>query len=251
MSFSEEKKEPAKEGETNKKVKDKVSKIAPSVQRFIITTLICIVSIHYVACIWSNIGDFEDHESWKQRKWLDNQSFIQQYVTAVYWTTQTLFSVGFGDVGQATTTEKWFSVLWMVVGLFLYSFFISSIHTYLNFKFQKKQSIKRFNDSLYFLKTKFKISSRLIRQTRIIVEKNQLQFSKEENEIFFQQLPHVVRNELLYHISRNKINTFWELRGFGKEFYGMIGPKLQTLKLEKGDVIFEKGDIPNMVYLMV
>lgn len=44
------------------------------------------------------------------------------YITSVYWTVQTITTVGFGDIPAVTVSEKIIAIGWMIVGVGFYSF---------------------------------------------------------------------------------------------------------------------------------
>jgi hypothetical protein len=79
--------------------------------------------LHAVACGWTLIGCFGGctAESWavKNKGNLSEMSAIQRYVVAVYWSTATMSSVGYGDVHAHTTVEKLYALSAMLLGTLL------------------------------------------------------------------------------------------------------------------------------------
>ena len=84
---------------------------------------------HLSACFYyftARISDF-DESTWVSRLDLLDSSIYQKYVTSLYWSIQTLTTVGYGDVSAVTITEKIIAILWMIVGVGFYSLTISNI----------------------------------------------------------------------------------------------------------------------------
>lgn len=84
---------------------------------------------HLSACFYyftARISDF-DESTWVSRLDLLDSNIYQKYVTSLYWSIQTLTTVGYGDVSAVTITEKIIAILWMIVGVGFYSLTISNI----------------------------------------------------------------------------------------------------------------------------
>jgi voltage-gated potassium channel Kch len=50
-----------------------------------------------------------------------------KYITALYWSFQTLTSVGYGDVGSVTITERIITIIYMSFGVGFYSMTLNDI----------------------------------------------------------------------------------------------------------------------------
>lgn len=89
---------------------------------------------HWLACIWFVIA-VQEMESFPQNNisWLSQLSMKLQYdvlrpldmaatyITALYFTTSSLTSVGFGNVAANTNAEKVFSILTMLIGALMHA----------------------------------------------------------------------------------------------------------------------------------
>lgn len=84
---------------------------------------------HLSACFYyftAKISDF-DESTWVSRLDLLDSSIYQKYVTSLYWSIQTVTTMGYGDVPAVTIIEKIIAILWMIVGVGFYSLTISNI----------------------------------------------------------------------------------------------------------------------------
>ena len=84
---------------------------------------------HLAGCFWflqAKLGDMEP-DTWPVRKGLIDEGMMMQYSVAVYWAFQTLTTVGFGDVSAVTVGERIFAIVWMLLGVAMYSYAIGNM----------------------------------------------------------------------------------------------------------------------------
>ena len=83
---------------------------------------------HLFACIWFFAAKFDDFapDTWVTRNGMTEAPPIEQYNMAIYFALQTVTTVGYGDIGAVTSTEKILSLIWMVFGVAFYSFVIGN-----------------------------------------------------------------------------------------------------------------------------
>ena len=77
-------------------------------------------SVHFVGCIWFFIADMGDDErvSWVFRHNFIDYEPVQQYIISLYWSVQTVTTVGFGDVLPGQKIEFIIPLIWMPLGFF-------------------------------------------------------------------------------------------------------------------------------------
>jgi len=85
--------------------------------------------VHMVSCGWYWIDETNDFEptGWVARQGLLQVDLKFRYISAVYWTFQTLTTVGYGDIPAVTLYEKVYATLWMIGGFGLYSYTIGTL----------------------------------------------------------------------------------------------------------------------------
>lgn len=109
----------------------------PGIDRLIISVMILIIIIHIFSCIWYSIGnDLSDNLGWVFIYDINMSSPSTRYLVSLYWSIQTIFTVGYGDYGATNSTEYLFAILLFLIGIIIYSFIIGSI-TDLIFNFNK------------------------------------------------------------------------------------------------------------------
>lgn len=84
---------------------------------------------HLAGCFWFLQAKLDDLEpdTWPVRKGLIDEGMMMQYSVAVYWAFQTLTTVGFGDVSAVTVGERIFAIVWMLLGVAMYSYAIGNM----------------------------------------------------------------------------------------------------------------------------
>ena len=93
-------------------------------------TISLLLTMHSIACIWVRIG-LEDENTWIDERNLERSDMTMLYITAIYWVTATLTTVGYGDVKSQITKEYVYTMFTEFVGIGFFSFIMGSINTVL------------------------------------------------------------------------------------------------------------------------
>ena len=79
----------------------------------------------------TNNGEI-DPPSWVHAQGLENEGFLPRFVTALYWSTVTLTSTGYGDVIPVTYLERWYNVVVCLLGALVYATIFGRVTTMFN-----------------------------------------------------------------------------------------------------------------------
>ena len=117
--------------------------ISTGVVRMINLMIFVLVVVHIVSCLWFLQARFYEFspDTWVSRLQLQDYSPRDQYLYSLYWSFQTLTTVGYGDIGVGNNTEKIFTIVWMFIGVSFYSFAIGNIQTIVAEKTQKQDGL--------------------------------------------------------------------------------------------------------------
>ena len=109
-------------------------KMNPAYMRMITLTLTVVFLVHLVSCFYYIIVSFSDFvpECWIVIHGLIDSDNFTQYISAMYWSFQTLTTVGYGDMQGKTMEERVFSILWILFGVAFYSFTIGNLQSILS-----------------------------------------------------------------------------------------------------------------------
>jgi hypothetical protein len=109
-------------------------KMNPGYVRMVTLTLTVLFLVHLVSCFYYMVVSFNDFEPdcWIVIHGLLDEDNFTQYISAVYWSFQTLTTVGYGDMQGKTSYERVFSVMWILIGVAFYSFTIGNLQSILS-----------------------------------------------------------------------------------------------------------------------
>jgi hypothetical protein len=104
-----------------------------------IVTVIPVIAfiIHMFACAWYALALVADYgpDTWISRSKTDHSlSNDKFYSKALYWALATLTTVGYGDLSAYTNEEFELSIIWMLFGVIVYTWIISTLTTILTTK---------------------------------------------------------------------------------------------------------------------
>lgn len=98
--------------------------------RMVLCLVVIFFSIHLLACGLIAVAAIEE-QAFDLSTWVTNYhgddpvTVLEMYTTAFYWSTMTLTTIGYGDVGLVTTAERGYGTFGMLTGAMMYAFFIS------------------------------------------------------------------------------------------------------------------------------
>jgi hypothetical protein len=93
--------------------------------------LVMLAVSHWIACMWIfiSLGDLSSSENWISDGRYEDQSNIEIYMSAMYWSIYSMSSVGFGDIKAVNSLEKVVAIFGVVIGSGIFTFIISRIST--------------------------------------------------------------------------------------------------------------------------
>jgi len=92
--------------------------------------IVTFFAAHWMACLFYGVA-YQLRTSvpltWITANNLEDQSVCEKYVNALYWTIQTMATVGYGDIKPYTTQEREVVILIMLVAAAIYAYIINDI----------------------------------------------------------------------------------------------------------------------------
>lgn len=91
--------------------------------------IVVLYSGYLVSCLFFFVTKFMDFptDSWVRLNNLIDSPPFDQFLVSFYWTIQTLFSVGYGDVKVVNYADRAFAIVWMLSGIGFYSYTIGNM----------------------------------------------------------------------------------------------------------------------------
>jgi CRP-like cAMP-binding protein len=220
-------------------------------ERLIWMLVTFLLLIHIIACFWVLIGKYDDTDvNWIFHTENVDSGYYKLYVVAFYWSITTLATVGYGDINATNSTEMIMCSFIMLIGIFLYSYVISSITSLIGNLDIRKSKLSKKMGLLNELSRQFNISKLFYKKLSKAIEyENSRSMSFELSELI-DGLPSKVRSELLYVIHRKMIesNTFFE--GKSLYFVAEIAELLKPQKADMREVIYREEEFAVEMYLI-
>ena len=82
-----------------------------------------------MACFWFLSATLEDNifNTWVGARGIVDASKTEQYIQSLYWSFQTVTTVGYGDFSISTTTEFLIAIWWILWAIIFYTFIIGNV----------------------------------------------------------------------------------------------------------------------------
>lgn len=123
---------------------------------FIISALLLVhwlgCGLKYIAVIQEIWAGDQHVETWMTREELYDLPNMHVWLTCIYWSTMTLTTIGYGDIGLATSGERIYAVICMLIGAASFAFVIGNIVDLLeSLNGEKERSVSRSSERIpYF-----------------------------------------------------------------------------------------------------
>lgn len=228
-----------------------IVKISLGLKRLVQMLATFLLLIHLIACIWVFIGRLDDtYENWIFKYNFQDAELYELYTASFYWALTTLATVGYGDITAVNSVERIFCSLVMLVGIFLYSYVISSITNLISNLDDRKNKLTNKMKMLNELAHQFNISKLFYKKLSKALEYENSRTTGVELSHLIEGLPSKLRSELMFVIHKKMIesNTFFE----GKSLY-FVAEVSELLKPQKADMhetIYKEDEYAMDMYLI-
>jgi len=195
---------------------------------------------HWISCGWLKIDGINE-----------NQSILSNYVSALYWTTTTLTTVGYGDIVPHTNIEKLYAVFVMIIGVGFYGYLIGNVVSVIT---KRDPAYEKFINNLENLAALIKyrnlpknLATR-IRQYFLYLWKQKLGYDEEK---FLGELPDGLKLETLTFLRQSVFNDLDLFKGASMDFITELAENLKEIAITPDGFLFKEGDIGNKVYFVI
>jgi len=208
---------------------------------------------HFVGCLWFFICRLDDYdpETWVAKHNLVDAGAWTQYVASFYWASQTLTTVGFGDIAPGTPVERIIAILWMIVGVGVYSFTIGNLSSLLSNMDRRATILKKKISTFNNFASKVKIPDFLRLKVQRFFELNH-----KENVYYWidptdmlKHLPENLKSTLLLYSFNSMIRDV-EILEMNANFTAILLTHLKLLKLEKKEILYREDDPSQEIYFI-
>ena len=173
--------------------------------------MLWIFSIYAIISIYIFIGH-QSYPNWIVANNLQNSSYLSLYITSFYSLMVTLTTVGYGDIVCVSTLETFCQILFLAVGVIIYSWLVSNIGNYV--KNTNHAAIKLNQNKILLEEIRIKYPEmpfKLYHQISQHLKSKALRQQKCDANILINGLPYFLRSNLLlamYKQTIDKIKIF-------------------------------------------
>lgn len=90
--------------------------------------LIVFLMSHIMSCLWIFIAGANTADTnWIIASNFEHLEILELYAASMYFTMQTLTTVGYGDISMATTGERFMCIILQFIGVIFFSFASGSL----------------------------------------------------------------------------------------------------------------------------
>ncbi|OMJ85063.1 hypothetical protein SteCoe_13718 [Stentor coeruleus] len=231
-----------------------IFRVHMAIERLVWFLITFLLLVHILACLWVFIGRFDmanSDQNWIfMNKMVDYDEF-RIYLTAVYWATTTLTTVGYGDIRAYNSNERIFACMSMIIGIFLYSYIIGSLTNLLSNLDIREAKLTRKLDIVNRLHREYpSIDKNFYKKIATALEYKHKN-TKSNIDTLLSDLPLTLRTKLLIVIYQRELqsNTFFENKK--TDFVAFLAPMLKPMRIEEGDYVFKKKELAFEMYFII
>ena len=208
----------------------------------IINILLTLFFLNLTACLFIFIG-FNSYPNWIIGLNIQDESFLEIYLTSIYFVIVTITTVGYGDITGFSIPEISFQILLLIIGTIAYSFVISYISNYIIKSHKKSMSYEKNLEILREIKFHHPTMKKSLYQEVLRSLHNEQIFERKDKHLLFDCLPYSLKNELIFEMYRPLIQNFIFFKDVdNSDFIIKVATSLKSLISVKGDVLIEEGD---------
>jgi hypothetical protein len=193
---------------------------------------------HWTACGWIMIDGVEKTD------------FLGTYIKAIYWSTTTITTVGYGDITPQNDTQMLYAMLVMFLGIALYAYVIGNIATVLaNLNLAKNRhntKIEEINSYLRYHKVPKETTKKINDYLQYVWNHRLIQYQS----LILQDLPQSLRKEIALHINHEFLNKVSIFNNADPKLLEEIVLEFKPIVFHPFDWVYHAGDEARSMYFI-
>jgi voltage-gated potassium channel len=196
--------------------------------------------VHWIGCGWLTLVGIDP-----------SMNNFSNYIQAIYWTSTTLTSTGYGDVVAVTNSQRIYSCFVQFFGFGVLGFLIGNIANILSkndpAKAQYLENMEKLRGLIHYRELHPKLENR-IKDYYTYLWKKRLGFDERS---FLADLPRDLKTNVALYLKKDIIEKISLFKGADQKFIEEIAMFLKPLILTPGDHVFKVGDEGKEMYFIV
>jgi len=220
------------------------SQLPPAASRSMRLVFRILLADHFIAIGWIALGG-TSHAMPETS--LFSEPF-SRYIAALYWSTTTLATVGYGDVTARTDPQRLYAIFVMFTGVGLFGYVIGDIATLVaNLDMARAEHQRRVTEINGFMMHR-RFPRALVKKVNAYFDYIWAHRTGQGQE--FGELPESLRTEIALQLNRRILQKVPLFQGAGEDFLREVVLLLEPRIYMPGDLIFREGDSGDAMFFV-
>ena len=217
---------------------------------FIFSIFFSFCFLNLCACLFIFIGK-NSYPGWLMKIDIQDESYINIYVTSVYFILVTITTVGYGDITGNSYSEIVYQMFLLIIGTIAYSFVISYISNYIVKINQKSMNFEKNLGILEEIRLHNPHLKNSVYQEVLKNLHNEQLYEKNDKSLLFDCLPYTLKNKLIMEMYKPFIENFIFFKdNENSDFIVKVVTSLKPLLSFKNDVLIQEGDYIKEIFFV-
>ncbi|CAG9312247.1 unnamed protein product [Blepharisma stoltei] len=213
-----------------------------------------IISIHIMGCVWFYIAKVNDFDctTWVFRHQYLDEGWSTQYIASTYWTFYTLVTVGYGDILPGNNIEITVAIIWIMIGVCIYSFGLGALSTFISGLTTKEAIFSSKLAAMHEFSKESGISEDCKRRIRAAIKYNVFSGNVwKNNKALFHDIPRSLKYEVAISMYNGIVNKIEFLKEKDQSFIVSIMPLMKPMQAFDGQFLYQEATYADEMYFII
>lgn len=219
----------------------KIHKTDLQIDKILKFLICCMIFLNFATCVWLFLGFSKDSpDDWIVLKTNTDNSQFDIFIAGFFFCTVTTLTIGYGDITPVNFEEYVFVIIFMFLGVGLFSFLLSS----LALLFSKGDGNVKTKERLEILNRfhkDFKLPANLLKKITRYVKKNEIEFHTQK-VLFLESLPITIKRIFINKVMTFEFNKLDFFQSDNYEFFLSTVRILRYSLFSKHELIYQFGE---------